>query len=185
MKLLLVASALATAISVQAQSESLSQCVLDCMTQTAETVDVCDANYNQTSCLCTEDFAQETRHCFYNNTCYADIIPFYNFREAECGTLADDIDYAGFIPSNGNSTYDLANGTSSAAASGSASASAAASSAATSNAATTSASATASSGAAASSSGAALAAIDMVTARGLAVGGMSVAGVLVGGLLLI
>ncbi|OWZ76411.1 hypothetical protein C366_05306 [Cryptococcus neoformans Tu401-1] len=173
MKLLLVASALAAVIYVHAQSEPLSQCVLNCMAQTAEIVEVCDVNYNQTSCLCTEDFAQETRHCFYNNTCYQDIIPFYNFREAACGTLADDIDYEGFIPSNGNSTYDTANGTSSAAQSGSASVSAAA---------TTSAPATAD---AASSSAAAFATVNMVTARGLAVGGMSVTGILIGGLLLI
>ncbi|OWZ35611.1 hypothetical protein C347_00954 [Cryptococcus neoformans AD2-60a] len=173
MKLLLVASALATAIYVQAQSEPLSQCVLNCMTQAAETVDDCEANYNQTSCLCTEGFAQKTRYCFYTNTCYQDIIPFYNFREAACGTLADDIDHEGFIPSNGNSTYDKANGTSSAALSGGASASAAA---------TTSAPATAD---AVSSSAAAFATVNMVTARGLALGGMSVTGILIGGLLLI
>ncbi|OXG59851.1 hypothetical protein C351_05199 [Cryptococcus neoformans c8] len=106
-------------------------------------------------------------------TVSTNIIPFYNFREAACGTLADDIDYEGFIPSNGNSTYDKANGTSSAAQSGSASASAAA---------TTSAPATAD---AASSSAAAFATVNMVTARGLAVGGMSVTGILIGGLLLI
>ncbi|AFR92997.1 hypothetical protein CNAG_06802 [Cryptococcus neoformans var. grubii H99] len=108
-----------------------------------------------------------------SNTCYQDIIPFYNFREAACGTLADDIDHEGFIPSNGNSTYDKANGTSSAALSGGASASAAA---------TTSAPATAD---AVSSSAAAFATVNMVTARGLALGGMSVTGILIGGLLLI
>lgn len=118
-------------------------------------------------------FASPSTPAKVSNTCYQDIIPFYNFREAACGTLADDIDYEGFIPSNGNSTNDTANGTSSAAQSGSASVSAAA---------TTSAPATAD---AASSSAAAFATVNMVTVRGLAVGGMSVTGILIGGLLLI
>ncbi|OXH06444.1 hypothetical protein C370_05531, partial [Cryptococcus neoformans A1-35-8] len=128
MKLLLVASALAAVIYVQAQSEPLSQCVLNCMAQTAEIVETLPRKPATVS---------------------TNIIPFYNFREAACGTLADDIDYEGFIPSNGNSTYDKANGTSSAAQSGSASASAAA---------TTSAPATAD---AASSSAAAFATVNM------------------------
>ncbi|OXH26129.1 hypothetical protein J008_05203, partial [Cryptococcus neoformans] len=137
MKLLLVASALAAVIYVQAQSEPLSQ-------STKPHVFVPKALPRKPATVSTH------------------IIPFYNFREAACGTLADDIDHEGFIPSNGNSTYDKANGTSSAALSGGASASAPA---------TTSAPATAD---AVSSSAAAFATANMVTARGLAVGGMSV-----------
>lgn len=39
-----------------------------------------------------------------------DIYPWYNEREAYCGTLSRDLDRPQFIPSNGNSTLDVLNG---------------------------------------------------------------------------
>jgi hypothetical protein len=46
-----------------------------------------------------------------------DIYPWYNLREAECGTLSADLNSTQFVPSNGNSTYDRAQSGSSSASS--------------------------------------------------------------------
>ncbi|AAW45208.1 hypothetical protein CNBI3270 [Cryptococcus deneoformans B-3501A] len=111
MKFFVAAVALVPAVMVNAYTT----CMLTCMSEQQPTYCPSASSYNETSCLCSDDFITYVKNCLYQSDCSTDVPVWYDLSEDACNTTSSSSSAAAAsTASSQSSSSDAAASTSSA-----------------------------------------------------------------------